>query len=64
MCNKNIEIGFQNAAFHIITFLFEKRPLAITAMNAELPFFRNGKHNFESMVTLDRSIIPLISGGI
>ena len=28
-------------------------------MNAELPPFKNGKHNFESASTLDRDITPL-----
>jgi len=28
-------------------------------MNAELPPFKNGKYNFESVSTLDRDITPL-----
>jgi len=36
-----------------------KRPLAIGAMNAELPPFKNGDHNFEIASTLDRDITPL-----
>jgi len=31
---------------------FGKRPLAIAAMNAELPPFKNGKHNSESVSPL------------
>ena len=34
---------------------FGKRPLAIAAMNAELPAFKNGGHNSESAYTLDRN---------
>ena len=37
----------------------EKRPLAIIAMNAELPLFKNGEHNSESASTIDRVITPL-----
>jgi len=42
-------------------FFFGKKPLAITAINAEFPPFENGKHNSESVSTLDRDISPLIS---
>ena len=38
---------------------FEKRLLAITAMNTDLPPFKNGEHNSESASTLDRDITPL-----
>jgi len=37
-----------------------KRPLAIAAMNTELPPFKNGEHNFESASTIDR-VITLLS---
>jgi len=37
-----------------------KRPLAITAMNAELLPFKNGEHNSESASTIDRVIAPLM----
>ena len=37
----------------------EKRPLAIAAVNAELPPFQNGEHNSESVSTIDRVITPL-----
>ena len=36
-----------------------KRPLAIAAMNAELPPFKNGEHNSKSVSTIDRVITPL-----
>ena len=36
-----------------------ERPLAIAAMNVELPPFKNGEHNSESVSTLDRFITPL-----
>jgi len=36
-----------------------KKPLAIGAMNAELPPFKNGEHNSESTLTIDRVITPL-----
>jgi len=38
--------------------LFEKRSLAITVMNAELPPFKNGEQNSESASTLDHSLTP------
>jgi len=38
-----------------------KRPLAIAAMNAELPPFKNGEHNPESASTIDRVITPLMN---
>jgi len=37
----------------------EKRALTIAAMNAELPSFKNGGHNFEKPFTIDRVITPL-----
>jgi len=37
----------------------EKTTLAITAMNAELPPFKNGEHTSESASTLDCDITPL-----
>jgi len=37
----------------------EKRPLAIAAMNAELPLSKNGDHNSESASTIDHDITPL-----
>jgi len=36
-----------------------KRPLAIAAMNMELPPFKNGVHNSEITSTFDRVITPL-----
>jgi len=42
----------------------EKRPLAIAAMNAELPSFKNGEHNLEGAWTIDRVITPLRKSGI
>ena len=33
-----------------------KKPLAIAAMNVELPPFKNGEHNLESVSTIDRVI--------
>ena len=30
-------------------------------MNAELPPFKNGEHNSESVSTIDRVIIPLMA---
>jgi len=36
-----------------------KRPLAIAAMNTELPPFKDGAHNFKSASTIDRVITPL-----
>jgi len=38
---------------------FGKRPLAIAAMEAELPPFNNEEHKSESAFTLDRGITPL-----
>jgi len=38
-----------------------KGPLAISAMNTELPPFKNGEHKSESASTLDRDITPLSS---
>jgi len=40
--------------------LTEKRPLAIAAMNVDLPPFKKGKHNSESVSTLDLVFIILI----
>jgi len=40
--------------------VFGKRPLVIAAMNAELPPFKNGEHNFESASILDLDITPLM----
>jgi len=53
---------FFNIMFNFIQIfgLWEK-PLAITAMNAELPLFKNGEHNSESAPTIDRVITPLKS---
>ena len=34
-------------------------PLAIAAMNAELPSFKNGEHNSESVSTIGRVITLL-----
>jgi len=36
-----------------------KRPLAIAAMNTELPPFKHGEHNSESASTIDCVITPL-----
>jgi len=41
------------------TRFLEKRSLHITAMNTELPPFKNGEHNSESASTLDRDITTL-----
>ena len=38
-----------------------KRPLTIAAMNAEVPPFQNGEHNFECASTIDHVITPLKS---
>ena len=36
-----------------------KRPLGITAMNAELPPFKTEEYNSESVSTIDRVTTPL-----
>jgi len=69
MCNKNVEIGLQNAVFHLCHsgphcssdryLLFGKRPLAIAEINAELPPFKNREHKFESASTIDCDITLL-----
>ena len=41
-----------------LTFGFGKRPLAISAMNAELSPFKNGEHNSESAFTIDLVMTP------
>ena len=41
-----------------------KRPLALAAMNAELPPFKNEEHNSESASTIDHVITPLIAAGV
>jgi len=41
------------------TRFFEKRPLAIAAMDMELPSFTNGEQNFESVSTLYRGLTPV-----
>ena len=36
-----------------------KSPLAIAAMNAEMPPFKHGEHNFKEVLTVDRVLTPL-----
>jgi len=52
--------GHSNRSYSSDRYLFcGKRPLAIAAMNAELPPFENGEHNSKSVSTADRDITPL-----